>query len=133
MVTKKPKTTALTLSKVENVLPDDTDFEILKENLEEMGQVEFPRIRHKNGRFYFSDDPEEDGVRMCNFRNVRNLCNFSTSSNLYCKFSNCSNFSNMCCKVRNFCNFSKLCCNSRNSGKFINLCCNFLQLNYFCF
>jgi len=63
MVTKKPKTTVSTLSKVENVLPDDTDFEILKENLEEMGKVEFPRIRHKNGNFYFSDDPEEDGVK----------------------------------------------------------------------
>jgi hypothetical protein len=27
-----------------------------------MGEVKFPRIRHKNGRFHFSDDTEEEGV-----------------------------------------------------------------------
>ncbi|RJR13783.1 hypothetical protein C4588_00665 [Candidatus Parcubacteria bacterium] len=57
------ETTATTeLAKAEDLLPPEVDFDELLENLAEMDEVEFPRIRHKNGRFYFSDDPADKGV-----------------------------------------------------------------------
>jgi hypothetical protein len=46
--------TPLALAK--DLLPEDVDFNELLENLAEMDEVEFPRIRHKTGKFYFSDD-----------------------------------------------------------------------------
>ena len=32
------------------------------ENLEEMDDIEFPRIRFRQGKFFFSDDPDDKGV-----------------------------------------------------------------------
>ena len=61
MATKK-KGTALALAKTEELLPDDVDFDELKENLSEMDEIEFPRIRFRQGKFYMTDDPEDKGV-----------------------------------------------------------------------
>lgn len=61
MATKK-KGTALALAKTEDLLPDDVDFDELKDNLSEMDEIEFPRIRFRQGKFYMSDDPDDKGV-----------------------------------------------------------------------
>jgi len=53
--------TTLTLAKASDLLPEDVDFNELLENLSEMDEVEFPRIRHKGGKFFFSDDPADKG------------------------------------------------------------------------
>lgn len=44
------------------LLPDAVEFDELLENLAELNEVEFPRIRHKTGKFFFSDDPSDKGV-----------------------------------------------------------------------
>lgn len=61
MATKK-KGTALALASTEDLLPDDVDFDELKENLSEMDEIEFPRVRFRQGKFFFSDDPDDKGV-----------------------------------------------------------------------
>lgn len=50
---------ALALAK--DLLPEDVDFNELLENLAEMDEVEFPRVRHKGGKFYFTDDVADKG------------------------------------------------------------------------
>lgn len=50
------------LAKASDLLPEDVDFNELLENLAEMDEVEFPRISHKNGKFFFSDDPSDKGT-----------------------------------------------------------------------
>jgi len=50
------------LAKTEDLLPDDVNFEELKDNLSEMDEIEFPRVRFRQGKFFFSDDPDDKGV-----------------------------------------------------------------------
>lgn len=61
MATKK-KSTALALATAEDLLPENVDFDEMLENLEEMDDIDFPRIRFRQGKFFFSDDPEDKGV-----------------------------------------------------------------------
>jgi len=61
MATKK-KSTALALATAEDLLPEDVDFDEMLENLEEMDEIDFPRIRFRQGKFFFSDDEEDKGV-----------------------------------------------------------------------
>lgn len=58
----KKKSTALAQVKSEDLLPDEVEFDELLENLEEMDEIEFPRIRFRQGKFFFSDDPDDKGV-----------------------------------------------------------------------
>lgn len=60
MATKK--TTALALATAAELLPEDVDFDEMLENLEEMDEIDFPRIRFRQGKFKFSDDPDDKGV-----------------------------------------------------------------------
>jgi hypothetical protein len=50
------------LAKAVDLLPAEVDFNELLENLAEMDEVEFPRVRHKGGKFYFTDDQADKGV-----------------------------------------------------------------------
>lgn len=52
----KKKSTELALAKAEDLLPADTEFDQLMENLEEMDEINFPRISFKNGRFKMSKE-----------------------------------------------------------------------------
>jgi hypothetical protein len=62
MATTKKKSTALALATAGELLPEDVDFDEMLENLEEMDEIDFPRIRFRQGKFYFSDDQEDKGV-----------------------------------------------------------------------
>lgn len=59
---EKAPAAQLTQAKAADLLPEDVDFDELLENLAEMDEVEFPRISHKNGKFFFSDDPSDKGT-----------------------------------------------------------------------
>lgn len=61
MATNK-KSTALALATAKELLPEDVDFDEMLENLEEMDEIDFPRIRFRQGKFFFSDDEEDKGV-----------------------------------------------------------------------
>ena len=61
MATKKNSTTLAKASAAE-LLPEDVDFDEMLENLEEMDEIEFPRISFRQGKFFFSDDPDDKGV-----------------------------------------------------------------------
>lgn len=61
MATKK-KSTALAKATADELLPEDVDFDEMLENLEEMDEIEFPRISFRQGKFFFSDDPDDKGV-----------------------------------------------------------------------
>jgi len=52
----KKKSTEMALATVESLLPANMEFDQLIENLEEMDEVNFPRISFKNGRFKLSKD-----------------------------------------------------------------------------
>jgi hypothetical protein len=52
----------MVLAKSEDLLPEGIEFDTLVENFEEMDEISFPRIRFKQGKFFFSDDPEDKGV-----------------------------------------------------------------------
>jgi len=54
MATKKK--TQMALAKMEDLLPDDLEFDELAENLDEMDEINFPRISFRNGNFKFTDD-----------------------------------------------------------------------------
>ena len=54
--------TALAVVKAQDLLPESVVFDDLIENLKEMDEIEFPRIRFRQGKFYFSDDPSDKGV-----------------------------------------------------------------------
>lgn len=62
----KKKSTALAQLTGKDLLPEDVDYDELVENLEEMDDIEFPRIRFRQGKFFFSDEDagveEFDGV-----------------------------------------------------------------------
>lgn len=58
----KKSSTALAVSTSSDLLPAEVDYDELMENLEEMDDIEFPRIRFRQGKFFFSDDPEDKGV-----------------------------------------------------------------------
>jgi hypothetical protein len=60
MATKK--STALAKATAEELLPAEVEFDELLDNLSEMDQIDFPRIRFRQGKFFFSDDPEDKGV-----------------------------------------------------------------------
>jgi len=53
------KKTDMVVAKSTDLLPEGTEFEVLVENLAEMNEMDFPRIRFNNGKFKFSDDQEE--------------------------------------------------------------------------
>lgn len=57
-----PTSTALELASVGQLLPEGIVFEELMENFKELDNIEFPRVRFRQGKFYFSDDPEDKGV-----------------------------------------------------------------------
>ena len=56
------QTTAIELAKAQLLLPEEVVFDELIENFKEMDEIEFPRLRFKTGKFYFSDDPSDRGV-----------------------------------------------------------------------
>jgi len=58
---EKASSGPLPLARSADLLPEDVDFNELLENLAEMDEVEFPRVRHKGGKFYFNDDPSDKG------------------------------------------------------------------------
>lgn len=61
MATKK--STALAQLTSQDLLPEEVVFEDLIENLDEMeNDIDFPRIRFRQGKFFFSDDPDDKGV-----------------------------------------------------------------------
>ena len=59
---KEKKSTALAQLTSEDLLPAEVVFDELIENLSDMDEIEFPRIRFRQGKFFFSDDPEDKGV-----------------------------------------------------------------------
>jgi len=54
--------TAIAVVKAQDLLPVGADFDELSENFREMDEIEFPRIRFRQGKFYFTDDPSDKGV-----------------------------------------------------------------------
>lgn len=60
MTTKKKN--EMELAKTADLLPEGVDFESLSENLSQMDDIEFPRMSFRQGRFYFTDDPDDKGV-----------------------------------------------------------------------
>jgi hypothetical protein len=62
MAAAKKKSTELAQLTSEDLLPAEVEFDELIENLEDMDEIEFPRIRFRQGKFFFSDDPEDKGV-----------------------------------------------------------------------
>jgi hypothetical protein len=56
------KKTEMVVAKSTDLLPEGTEFETLVENLSEMDDIGFPRIRFNNGKFKFTDDADEEGL-----------------------------------------------------------------------
>jgi len=56
------QTTALAVLKAQDLLPENVVFDELIENLKEMDQIEFPRVRFRQGKFFFTDDSEDKGT-----------------------------------------------------------------------
>jgi len=66
-MTTKKKSGGYDLAKVEDLLPANVDFDDMLENLAEMDNIEYPRIRFKKiGKrpwlFYLTDDDDDQGV-----------------------------------------------------------------------
>jgi len=61
-MTIKKKSTALAVCKAQDLLPENSSFDELVENLEEMDEIDFPRIRFKQGKFYLTNDQDDKGV-----------------------------------------------------------------------
>ena len=66
----KKGSTALAVSTSSDLLPAEVDYDELMENLEEMDDIEFPRIRFRQGKF-FSDDPDDSGAPCSRSRKPR--------------------------------------------------------------
>src|SRR4051812_19557443 len=52
--------TALATVKADNLLPAETTFDQLKENLEGMEDIQFPRLRVLNDGFIYTSDDKSD-------------------------------------------------------------------------